>query len=197
LLRVLQEREIQRVGGEAPIAVDVRVVAATHRDLPAEIDGDRFRADLYYRLAVIVLEVPPLRDHLDDVPLLAAHFARDLLGDARAWTVPQLELAFGALRHHRWPGNIRELRNVVERAAALADPGALSGDQLAGLVELRTTIGRTMTSRPPLEQAREQFDREYLRDALAAAQGSIPHAAAAAGIHPKSFERLIRRYKLR
>jgi DNA-binding NtrC family response regulator len=179
------------------VAVDVRIVAATNRDLPAEIEGERFRADLYYRLAVIVLEVPPLRDRLDDVPLLAAHFARDLLGDAPGWTVPQLELAFGALRHHRWPGNVRELRNVVERAAALADPGALSGDHLARLVELRTTIGRTMHARPPLEQAREQFDREYLRDALDAAQGSIPHAAAAAGIHPKSFERLIRRYKLR
>ena len=201
LLRALESGTVTRVGATTPIEVDARVVAATNRDLPAEVEGERFRADLYYRLAVIVLEVPALRERLDDVPLLAAHFLRDQLGkEARGdqgWLVPHLELAFGALRHHRWPGNVRELRNVIERAAALADPAGLSGDHLARLVELRTTIGRTMHARLPLEQAREQFDREYLRDALAAAQGSIPHAAAAAGIHPKSLERLLRRYKLR
>jgi DNA-binding NtrC family response regulator len=196
LLRALESGTVQRVGATAPVGVDVRVIAATNRDLPAEVDADRFRADLYYRLAVIVLEVPALRDRLDDVPMLAAHFARDLIGDSRELRT-HLELAFGALRHHRWPGNVRELRNVIERAAALTDPAALSGDQLARLVELRSTLGRTMTARLPLEQAREQFDREYLRDTLAASQGSIAHAAAAAGIHPKSLERLLRRYKLR
>jgi DNA-binding NtrC family response regulator len=201
LLRALESGTVTRVGATTPIEVDARVIAATNRDLHAEVEGERFRADLYYRLAVIVLEVPALRDRLDDVPLLAAHFLRDQLGkEARGdqgWLLPHLELAFGALRHHRWPGNVRELRNVIERAAALADPAGLSGDHLARLVELRTTIGRTMHARLPLEQAREQFDREYLRDALAAAQGSIAHAASAAGIHPKSLERLLRRYKLR
>jgi DNA-binding NtrC family response regulator len=202
LLRALETGTVTRVGAIAPIAVDVRVIAATHRDLAAEIEAERFRADLYYRLAVIVLEVPALRDRLDDVPLLAGHFARALLAEGGAgrdlsWLPAHLELAFGALRHHRWPGNVRELRNVVERAAALADPGALTGDRLAQLVELRTTLGRTMAARPPLEQAREQFDREYLRDVLDAHQGSVPHAAAAAGVHVKSLERLLRRYKLR
>ncbi len=203
LLRALETMTVTRVGATTPINVDVRVIAATHRDLPAEIDGERFRADLYYRLAVIVLEVPPLRDRVDDVPLLAAHFARELLARGAAagrdlsWLPAHIELAFGALRHHRWPGNVRELRNVVERAAALADPGELTGDRLAQLVELRTTLGRTMAARPPLDQAREQFDREYLRDVLDAHQGSIPHAAAAAAVHVKSLERLLRRYKLR
>jgi len=195
LLRALESGTATRVGATAPVSFDVRVIAATNRDLPAEVEGERFRADLYYRLAVIVLEVPPLRDRLDDVPLLAAHFARDLLGNNV--NVQQLELAFGALRHHRWPGNVRELRNVIERAAALADPKGFAGDVLARMVELRSTVTRTMRERLPLEQAREQFDREYLRDTLAAAQGSIAHAAAAAGIHPKSLERLLRRYKLR
>ena len=195
LLRALETGTVTRVGATTPISFDARVIAATNRDLAAEVEGERFRADLYYRLAVIVLEVPPLRERLDDVPLLAAHFARGLLGpDA---PTQHLEVAFGALRHHRWPGNVRELRNVIERATALTDAADLSGDVLARLVEIRSTVGRTMHTRLPLEQAREQFDREYLRDTLAAHQGSIAHAAAAAGIHPKSLERLLRRYKLR
>jgi DNA-binding NtrC family response regulator len=194
LLRALESGEVTRVGATTPTTVDTRVIAATNRDLPAEVEAGRFRADLYYRLAVIVLDVPPLRDRLDDVPLLAGHFARGLGRDA-VWLAPHLELAFGELRHHRWPGNVRELRNVVERAVALADPSA--ADPVAQLTELRATLGRELHTRAPLEQAREQFDREYLRDVLAAYQGSIPHAAAAAGIHVKSFERLLRRYKLR
>ncbi|MCA9678577.1 MAG: sigma 54-dependent Fis family transcriptional regulator, partial [Myxococcales bacterium] len=169
LLRALESGAVTRVGATTPTPIDVRVIAATHRDLPAEIEEEAFRADLYYRLAVIVLEVPPLRDRLDDVPLLAAHFARDLLGKEGpagrdlAWLGPHLDEAFGSLRHHRWPGNVRELRNVVERAAALTDPRELTGDHLARLVELRTSLGRTLTARLPLDQAREQHDREYLR----------------------------------
>ncbi len=194
LLRALESGEVTRLGATTPTAVDVRVIAATNRDLPAEVEEGRFRADLYWRLAVIVLEVPPLRERLDDVPLLAGHFARDLGKDA-TWLAPQLELAFGELRHHRWPGNVRELRNVVERAVALSDPS--SPDPVSRLTALRANLGRELHTRPPLEQAREQFDREYLRDVLAAHQDSIPHAAAAAGIHPKSLERLLRRYKLR
>jgi DNA-binding NtrC family response regulator len=199
LLRALETGQVTRVGTTTPVTVDVRVIAATHRDLAAEVAAERFRADLYYRLAVIVLEVPALRDRADDIPLLAGHFLTDLLGEGGADPAGlrgHLDDAFAALRHHRWPGNVRELRNVVERAAALADPAALRGDALARLVEVRTAIGRTWHQRLPLEQAREQFDREYLRDLLAAAQGSIPHAAHAAGVHPKSLERLLRRYRI-
>jgi transcriptional regulator with GAF, ATPase, and Fis domain len=200
LLRALETGAVTRVGATAPVPVDVRVIAATNRDLRADVEAQLFRADLYYRLAVIVLEVPPLRDRREDVPLLAGAFARDLLGlgDADlARLRPQLDEAFGALRHYPWPGNVRELRNVIERAAAMADPAALRGDVLAKLVELRSAIGRTWHAHLPLEQARAEFDREYLRDAMAAAQGSIAHAAAVAGVHPKSLERLLRRYKLR
>jgi DNA-binding NtrC family response regulator len=199
LLRALETGQVTRVGTTTPVTVDVRVIAATHRDLAVEVAAERFRADLYYRLAVIVLEVPALRDRADDIPLLAGHFLTDLLGESGADPAGlrgHLDDAFAALRHHRWPGNVRELRNVVERAAALADPAALRGDALARLVEVRTAIGRTWHQRLPLEQAREQFDREYLRDLLAAAQGSIPHAAHAAGVHPKSLERLLRRYRI-
>ena len=198
LLRALETGTVTRVGSTATVTVDVRVIAATHRDLPTEVAAERFRADLYYRLAVIVLEVPPLRDRADDIPLLAGHFAQEMIGADKADPAIRAHLddAFAALRHHRWPGNVRELRNVVERAAALADPASLRGDHLSRLVELRSSIGRTWHARLPLEQAREQFDREYLRDLLAASQGSVPHAAHVAGLHPKSLERLLRRYKI-
>ncbi|HVQ27280.1 MAG TPA: sigma 54-interacting transcriptional regulator, partial [Planctomycetota bacterium] len=123
LLRVLETGELTRVGGEAPRKVDVRVVAATHRDLAAMISEGRFRADLYYRLAVIRLTIPPLRERREDVPLLAARFAREVLGEvprgpqAAGKRIPEetLEAVFEDLRHHDWPGNVRELRNVVER----------------------------------------------------------------------------------
>jgi DNA-binding NtrC family response regulator len=198
LLRALETGTITRVGATAPVPVDVRVIAATNRDLRAEVERGEFRADLYYRLAVIVLEVPALRERREDVALLASHFATDLFGDADPTRVrPALEEIFAHLRHHPWPGNVRELRNVVERAAAMADPQALRGDLALRLGELRASLGRTLHARLPLDQARAEFDREYLRDALAAHQGSIPHAAIAAGVHPKSLERLLRRYKLR
>jgi DNA-binding NtrC family response regulator len=199
LLRAFETGTVTRVGSTTPVAVDVRVVAATHRDLPGEVAAERFRADLYYRLAVIVLEVPALRERPEDIPLLAGHFAEQMLGASGADLAAMrahLDDAFAALRHHRWPGNVRELRNVVERAAALADPAALASDHLSRLVELRSSIGRTWHARLPMEQAREQFDREYLRDLLAATQGSITHAAHLAGLHPKSLERLLRRYRI-
>ena len=200
LLRALETGTVQRVGATAPVAVDVRIVAATHRDLRAEVDRERFRADLYYRLAVIGLELPPLRERREDVPLLAAHFARAVLaraGGDLTWLLPHLDDAFGALAAQAWPGNVRELRNAVDRAIALADPAALTGDPLARLVELRGSLRRTRRGRLPLETARAEFDREYLRDLLTDTGGDLRAAAEQAGVHPKSLERLIRRYHLR
>jgi transcriptional regulator with GAF, ATPase, and Fis domain len=196
LLRALETGEVQRIGAPAPITVDVRIMAATHRDLRAEVDRDRFRADVYYRLAVIAIELPPLRERPDDIPLLAAHFARAVLarGGGLDWLRGHLEDAFGALRGQPWPGNVRELRNAIERAIALADPSALAGDPLGRLVELRASLRRTRT-RLPLEAARAEFDRAYLRDLMTDASGDIRVAAEQAGVHPKSLERLLRRYR--
>jgi DNA-binding NtrC family response regulator len=191
---------VQRLGAPAPVAVDVRIMAATHRDLRAEIESERFRADLYYRLAVVALELPPLRERADDIPILAAHFARSVLaraGGDLTWLLPHLDDAFGALRRYAWPGNVRELRNAVERAIALADPTALAGDPLSRLVELRHSLRRTRRGRLPLETARAEFDREYLRDLLTDTAGDLRAGAELAGVHPKSLERLLRRYHLR
>ena len=200
LLRALETGTVTRVGAAAPAAVDVRIMAATHRDLRAEVDGERFRADLYYRLAVIALALPPLRERGADIPILAAHFARSVLaraGGDLTWLMPHLDDAFGPLRGQAWPGNVRELRNAIERAIALADPSALAGDPLARLVELRGSLRRTRRGRLPLETARTEFDREYLRDLLTDTGGDLRAAAEQAGVHPKSLERLVRRYRLR
>ncbi|MGN6104652.1 MAG: sigma 54-interacting transcriptional regulator [Kofleriaceae bacterium] len=198
LLRCLETGEFLRVGGERPVKVDIRVIAATNRDLPRMITENRFRADLYYRLAVIRLTVPPLRDRRDDIPLLAAHFARQVLGPASRGLPPDvLDALFGELTRHDWPGNVRELRNVVERAAILADPKLIRGvvEQAAG--ELQRSIEKAVHKQIPLRAARAEREREYLTDLLRTTEGDLDEAARIAQVHRKSFERLLRRHKLR
>ncbi|HVP19849.1 MAG TPA: sigma-54 dependent transcriptional regulator [Spirochaetia bacterium] len=121
LLRVIEQKELTRVGGQKPMQIDVRVVSATHRELRAEVTRGAFRADLFYRLGVLPIRVPPLRERSDDIPLLAAHFL-GVLGRPRA-TVD--DGALDLLRAHAWPGNVRELRNVMERAALCAGDGRI------------------------------------------------------------------------
>jgi transcriptional regulator with GAF, ATPase, and Fis domain len=125
LLRVLESREIKRVGGDRTIKVDVRVLAATNRDLRAEVNKGTFREDLYFRLSVVNVELPPLRERTDDVPTIAQHFLRDV-ASRRGITMSFGQDAMAAMQSHRWPGNVRELRNVVERAAALSDGPVIS-----------------------------------------------------------------------
>jgi two-component system response regulator GlrR len=199
LLRALETGEITRVGGETPKQVDVRVLGATHRDLASMIAEGRFRADLYYRLAVIRLAIPALRERREDVPLLAAHFAREVLGDAPGGRIPQatLEAVFEGLRQHDWPGNVRELRNVVERAAILADPKLLRAGALDAVTELTRSVEKSISKRVTLRAARAEREREYLSDLLRATEGDLDEASRIAQVHRKSLERLIRKHKLR
>jgi DNA-binding NtrC family response regulator len=199
LLRALETGEITRVGGERPLKIDVRVVAATHRDLSLMIAENRFRADLYYRLAVIRLAIPPLRERRDDIPLLAAHFARDVLGDAPGARIPAatFEAVFEDLRRHDWPGNVRELRNVVERAAILADPKLLRAGALDAVTELTRSVEKSFSKKVTLRAARAEREREYLTDLLRATAGDLDEASRVAQVHRKSLERLIRKHKLR
>ena len=129
LLRVLEQREIKRVGGDKTIKVDVRVLAATNRDLRAEVNGGNFREDLYFRLSVVHCELPPLRERREDVTLIAQHFLREV-ASRRGMNLSFGQDAVAALISHTWPGNVRELRNVVERASALSDGPVIARSDL-------------------------------------------------------------------
>ena len=192
VLRALQEQVVEPVGGAASVRVDVRVLAATNKELPAEIRLGRFREDLYFRLNVIPIFVPPLRDRPDDILLLAQHFMTEL---SREYGRRPKQFEAGAaagLRSCRWPGNVRELRNVVERMMIMV-PGDtirlsdLSFLDAAGLVDLEEP-GPVA----PLHEARDRFEREYILRALAAQHGNISRTAEVLGVERSNLYRKMR-----
>ncbi len=194
LLRALETGAVRRLGETAERAVDVRVVAATHRDLRAMVNAGTFREDLYYRLAVCPVAVPPLRERGDDVLLLARRFLCDLMDLESASLSAETARA---LRGQAWPGNVRELRDVIERAVVLGDPAALRRGDLADA--LRRSSRRAPAADDfggPMEDARARFERGYLLRLLARHGRDRVAAAAEADIHPKSLARLIRRHDL-
>jgi transcriptional regulator with PAS, ATPase and Fis domain len=205
-LRALQERTIRRVGGTGLIEVDMRVVSATNRDLREEIAGGRFREELFYRVNVIAIELPPLRERAGDVTLLA-HAFLDKYGQGRGLAFDEAVVA--ALEAYSWPGNVRELQNVIERACALADGSVVRTRDLPDYVLARpapaqaVTDGRTPSTRTdlPLKQAKERWmetlEGSYLRELLERHQGNVSAAAKVAGIDRKTFHRLINKYRLR
>ena len=198
LLRVLQEGEFERVGDEATRRVDVRVVAATNRDLKAEVAAGRFRLDLFYRLAVFPLEVPPLRERLEDVPILAAHFIRQACA---RFHVPEPRIAaaqIDLLQTYRWPGNVRELQNVVDRAVILARGGGLSfgipTDRHVSSIEQAASFDQVLTEREL--RARE---RANLVAALRITGGRVSGTAGAAellGIKPSTLTSRIKSFNI-
>jgi transcriptional regulator with GAF, ATPase, and Fis domain len=209
LLRVLEQRELRRVGGSRILKVDLRVVAATRKDLRSEVDKGKFREDLYFRLNVVPITAPPLRDRREDIPMLIDHFLASLSGEG---TPPVLsDHARAALLGHDWPGNVRELRNVIERALALGtDPGALVaplGDLGLGRGASATAAGGAGSSReialefePGLsfrdtkEKWNEVFERRYLAWLLRRAEGNISKAARDADMDRKYLHKLLRKY---
>jgi len=146
---VLEQREIKRVGGDRTHKVDVRVLAATNRDLREEVNKGTFREDLYFRLSVVHVELPPMRERRDDIPGLANHFLREV-GARRGMTMSWSQDAMAALISHSWPGNVREMRNVVERAAALSDGPVLT----RGRSRVRPRDGAERSRRPRLGAGR-------------------------------------------
>ncbi len=195
LLRVLEEGELRRVGGEKTVRVDVRVVAATHRDLQSEVRAGRFRLDLLYRLQVLCIEIPPLRERAGDIPLLVARFLRTIARE-RGGAVPQLEPeALGMLARYSWPGNVRELENALQRLALLAGSEPIT----VPLIESDPTLTRTLVgevrSREPLFSL-VSGEREQVRRALAAAGGSRTEAARLLGVSRATMYRKIHRHGL-
>ena len=189
LLRVLQERVVERVGGGRPVPVDVRIVAATHRDLAAEARAGRFRADLFYRLNVFPVAVPPLRDRREDVPALVEHFVRHFARKhGRAVTRVRPD-ALAALAAHDWPGNVRELQNLIERAVILSDGDALAFDP-------GWLVGASAAETAGTWAAQE---RQRILDALRAAGGRVYGPGGAAhrlGLKPTTLYGKMRKHGL-
>ena len=194
LLRVLERRQLRRVGGNSYRPVDVRIIAATNRELKTEVNDKRFRADLYFRLAVVELRLPPLRERLEDLPILLEHLlgAQPSLNGAPALDRGELLRELG---RHRWPGNVRELRNYVERCVALQRHVAIDTDGQ----------GASPSSVPdlslPLKESREAWNRAlervYIESVLERSERNVARAARLAGVDRMYFYRLLWRHGLR
>ncbi|MFG6441159.1 PEP-CTERM-box response regulator transcription factor [Roseateles sp. LKC17W] len=194
LLRFLQERVIERVGGRQEIPIDVRVVGATHQDLKARIADGRFREDLYYRLAEIVVEIPPLRERLGDPVLLAHAFARRFAADMRRAAPTLADDAVRALEAHRWPGNVRELQNMLKRAVIMADENRITALDL-GLRSI--SVEEQGAETLDLRAVREAAERQAVITALARTDGNILRAAELLGVSRPTLYDLMNRLQLK
>ncbi len=190
LLRVLQEREFERVGGSTPIKIDTRVIAATNKDLLAEVDAGRFRADLYYRLNVITIHMPPLRERKDDIPFLVEHFLDKHRFAPGAPPAKITDLAIEQLDRHDWPGNVRELENTIERAVVLAQGDVITPQHLLlsptstnRIVDLAERI-RSGTS---LKETLADVERRMIVEALRQAGGDRDAAAESLGLQRRAL----------
>src|SRR5687767_5159766 len=197
VLRVLQEQVMEAVGGSTRIRVDARVLAATNKDLPTEIRGGRFREDLYFRLNVVPIFVPSLRDRQEDIPLLAEHFMAMLAREYGRRPKTFEADALIALRQYAWPGNVRELRNVIERLMIMVPGDKVSSRDLSFLDQQIAPAGAEPAAAKaslgaPLHEARDRFERDYILRALASQHGNISRTAELLGIERSNLYRKMR-----
>ena len=202
LLRAIEEKMVDRIGGRAPVAVDVRVVAATNKDLKTAVENGEFRGDLYFRLAVFPVEVPPLRERGDDILLLAHHFAAEIGRELRGREAQFSEEAISALRQHHWPGNVRELENAIERACIISDSLVLEPSDLG----FRRDIPRESESLQQLDltgtlsevahRALRLVERKKIARALEANLGNKSKTAEDLGVSYKTLLNKIKEYGL-
>jgi len=203
LLRVLQEWEFERVGGNKTIQVKVRVLATTNRDLTEEVEKGNFREDLYYRLNVFPIAVPPLRERGDDILLLANTF---LLRHARRHGIEKItfsKICEQAIQSHNWPGNVRELENAVERAVILADPGKKIEADLLGLGHLSVSKSKgskakrsQKTEESSESESMEDVEKRHISKVLAACEGNRTHAAEKLGLNVRTLRNKIKQYSI-
>jgi transcriptional regulator with PAS, ATPase and Fis domain len=199
LLRALQEREVERVGGEEPIRVDVRVLAATNRDLQAAMRGREFREDLFYRLNVITLTIPPLSERPEDIRAMCTHF---LMRACQAVKKPPMRLsdeALAALEAYAWPGNVRELANMMERLAVLTDARVIAPADLPAEISGARALPEATGSAPrgTLSSQLRAVKERAIRDALAAADANQTRAAALLGVKQSNLSRMMKSLGLR
>lgn len=191
LLRVLEEREVRRVGGSRAIPIDVRVIAATNRDLPEMVRQGKFREDLYWRINVITIEIPPLRERLGDIRLLAQHFLnRYNYSHKQGYTFDNS--SWKVLLNHDWPGNVRELKNVLERAITFADSGAITRDHLQKCIPQRIRCRKSSSKAFSLGEA----EKDAIELALQVADGNISRAASLLGIARNTLYGKLKKYAI-
>jgi Nif-specific regulatory protein len=192
LLRVLQEREFERLGGTETVRADVRLIAATNRDLEASIGERQFREDLYYRLNVFSIFVPPLRDRKPDIMLLADHFlakyARQHKRQIRRISTPAIDM----LVSYHWPGNVRELENIIERAVLTCDGQVIHGHHLPPTLQTAEASGTLMHT--SLADSVEQYEKDLIVDALKSARGNRAKAARLLGTTERIMGYKVRKY---
>ena len=192
LLRFLQERVIERIGGRQEIPIDVRIVCATHQDLKALIKEGRFREDLYYRLAEIVVTIPPLRARQGDVALLAHAFVRRFAAEQKRGAMTLREDALRAIESHTWPGNVRELENCIKRAVIMAEGGQITVEDIG----LNQAVDEQDTCLD-LRQVREEAEKRVIITALGRADGSVVKAAEMLGVSRPTLYDLMHRFGLK
>ena len=200
ILRVLTDQSFTRVGGQRMVKVDVRVVSATARDLPTEIAEGRFREDLYYRLNVVPVVIPPLCDRREDIPPLVDHFVAHYASERRVPTPEVASDAMVALQSYEWPGNVRQLRNVVERTIIMApgnrigriDLDLLPAEVLGAPEGGEGGFGGNVVMGAPLREARETFEREYLRVQIRRFSGNISRTASFIGMERSALHRKLK-----
>ena len=195
LLRVLQEREFERVGGEQTLTVDVRVIAATHRDLLGLVEQGKFRRDLYYRLHIIPIQLPPLRERGEDILLLAHHFLQRICAELGRPLLPLTPAAEAALRQYSWPGNVRELENVLERAVVLAERELLDARDLP-LTSAGVTPPPAGGEAETLDEMLERMEKAAIERAMAQANGVKMEAARRLGIKTSALYYKLEKYGL-
>ncbi len=195
LLRVLQEREFERIGGTHSIKIDVRVIAATNRDLNTAVKTGEFRQDLYFRLAVVKMSMPPLRERREDIPLLARYFVQKHAKLCKLKPRPISREAMAALVNYEWPGNVRELENAIERALVMGSPDML----------LLEDLPESLQEQSPPEEMHEgkyhasvkELKKQLIIDAVVQTLGNYVDAATILGVHANYLHRLIRNLRLK
>lgn len=200
LLRALEERRIERLGGDESIPVDVRIISATHRALEEEIENGNFRADLFYRLRVVTIDIAPLRERREDIPVLAATFARQA---AERHGLPERVVGPDALRQlldYAWPGNVRELKNVIERAAIMSEGEELTAIEVNGQAQKSSDASVAVSANGDLvvpytndfRDDRREFERRYIARCLEEVNGNVTRAASVLGMHRQSLQHKLR-----
>jgi len=200
ILRVLTDQSYQRVGGQRPVRVDVRVLSATSRNLQDEINAGRFREDLFYRLNVVPVKLPPLRERREDIPELVSHFFARYASERRMQPPRISEEAMAALQAHDWPGNVRQLRNIIERTLILAPGDRVSCIEVdllpPEILDSHNAMGSASTTMAimgsPLREARESFEREYLKIQIRRFSGNISRTASFIGMERSALHRKLK-----